>query len=655
MTIGNMRTARKLLLALAICSALWLARTWAQTRAPQAARPGGPVQFYHYKETANSKMVDAIFSGSNSIYLPGGEVQVKGFKMIGVREGQASQVTVTALAPECRIDDKRKMVSDPGPIQIFTPDTNLFAQGVGFFCAESNQVLFLSNQVESRVLKSMLRSSPLLASTTNASPDAGQIVTIRSDRGQFDFRSNLLDYAEQVRVIDPQYQLDAPLLSIQFASNQTVETMFARPGVTLTLPGKGVATGATAHYFASNENALLELAGDAEAPAHWQNGEQEASAVKFIYDPNRHLLTGGGRTRIRWPNQPAGASAPHTFLELFADDSALQMSADGAEVEGMTAGGNVIIANQADQSSALAGKAVYDRPRDLLTLTEEPVWWNDLMEVRGDTLSMSLSNKVYHAQGHARLKLRLSGAGGSPAGSTNQWLYVSADDLVSQPLDSRTNLVTFRGDVHARLLEGEQLQAALSAKVLLVYLSSGSQGLSNQVVLMVAREDVRGAAAPDAAGVTKTISCGVLTAHRSAATGLWQSIVAEEDPALESFGSGSAAVSNRLTAATVTAHFSSVTNQLDHAVAEGAVVFAQTAPGKNLHASGSRAVYTVAPEEQVELTGQPWAQTDRLTILDADRLQYEMKSGAVEAFGPYRIVFPKTIATNGEGSAPPSP
>lgn len=99
------------------------------------------------------------------------------------------------------------------------------------------------------------------------------------------------------------------------------------------------------------------------------------------------------------------------------------MSADGAEVEGMTAGGNVIIANQADQSSALAGKAVYDRPRDLLTLTEEPVWWNDLMEVRGDTLSMSLSNKVYHAQGHARLKLRLSGAGGSPAPPINGCMY----------------------------------------------------------------------------------------------------------------------------------------------------------------------------------------------------------------------------------------
>ena len=656
MRIGNMMMARKLILALAICFAAWPARTWAQTRAPQAAKPGGAVQFYHYNDDApGGRVLDAIFSGSNSIYLPDGAVQVKGFKMIGVRDGQAGNVTVTALAPECRTDDKRKIASDPGPIQIFTPTTNLFVQGLGFFVAESNRVLILSNQVETRVAKSMLQSSPLFASPANTSPDASQIVKILADRGRFDFRSNLVDYAEHVRVVDPQYQLDAPLLSIRFASNQTVETMFARPGVTLTLPGKGAATGATAHYFATNENALLELAGDADAAAHWQNGEQEAWAGKFTYDPNRHLLTGGDRARVRWPNQPAGAATPQTFLELLADDAALQMTADGAEVEGATAGGNVIIANQADQSSAIAGKAIYDRPRDLLTLTKDPVWWSDQMEVRGDTLSMSSSNRIYHAQGNARLKLRVSGVAGAPAGSTNQWLLVSAADLISQPVNSQTNLVTFRGDVQARLLDGEQLQAGLTAKVLLVWLSSGSQGLSNQVVLVVAREDVRAQTAPDAAGVTKTISCGVLTAHRSAATGLWQSVIAEEDAVLESFGSGSAAVSNRLAAATVTAHFSSVTNQLENAVAEGAVVFAQTAPGKSLHATGEGAVYTTAPEEQVELTGHPWAQTDRLTILDADRLKYDLKNGAVAASGQYHLVHHKRIAANGAPSAPPPP
>jgi lipopolysaccharide export system protein LptA len=642
-------------MALAAGCALWLARTWAQTPAPPAAKPGGNVEKPYYKRTPNGMVLAANFTGSNLAYLPDGAWQVKGFKMTGVRDGQISNVTFTALAPECRMDDKRKIVSDPGPIQIFTPDTNLFVQGIGFFLAESNQVLLLSNQVETRVARFLLRSSPLFRPATNASPDAGQIVKILSDLGQFDFRSNQADYSDHVRLIDPQYQLDSPLLSIQLTSNQTVETIFARQDVTLTLPGKGVATGATAHYFATNENPLLELAGDAATDAHWQNGEQEATAAKFTYDPNRHVLTGGDPVRIRWPNPPASASAPRTFLELFADVSALQMTPDGAEVEGMTAAGNVILANQADQSRALAGNAAYDRPHDLFTLTGDPVWWNDLMEVRGDTLSMASSNKVYHAQGNARLKLRVSGAAGGPAGSTNQWLYVSADDLVSQPVNSGTNLVTFRGNVQARLLDGDQLQDTLTANTLLVYLSSESQGLSNQVVLVVARGDVHAQTAPDAAGVTKTISCGVLTAHRSAATGLWQSVVAEEDAVLASFGAGSAAVSNVLTAAMVTAHFSSLTNQLEDAVAEGGVVFIQTAPGKSVQAIGDRAVYTAGPEEQVELTGHPWARTDQFVILDADRLKYGMKSGAEEAFGRYHIVFRKNVAANRAQPAPPAP
>jgi len=642
-------------LTLAIGCALWLPRTWAQTRAPQAAKPGGNVQYPYYKDTPNGRLLAANFTGSNAAYLPDGAVQVKGFKMTGARDGQVSNVTFTALAPECRIDDKRRIVSDPGPIQIFTPDTNLFVQGREFFLAESNQVLLLSNQVETRVARSMLHSSPLFSPAINAAPDASQIVRILSDLGRFVFRSNLVDYAGHVQIQDPQYQLDSPLLSIQLASNLTVETMFARQGVTLTLPGKGVATGATAHYFATNENPLLELAGDAAADAHWRNGEQEAQAAVFTYDPNRHLLTGADPVRVRWPNAPAAAAATHTFLELFADAAALQMTPDGAEVEGMAAAGNVIFANQADQSAALAGKAVYDRPRDLFTLTGDPVWWNDRMEVRGDTLSMASSNRVYHAQGNARLKLRVSGAAGSPAGSTNQWLYISADDLLSQPVNSETNLVTFRGDVRARLLDGEQLQDTLAARVLFVYLSSGGQGPANQVVRVVAREDVRAETAPDAAGVTKTISCGVLTARRSAATGLWQSIVAEEDAVLKSFGAGSAAVSNVLAAATVTAHFSALTNQLENAVAEGGVVFAQTAPGKSLQATGDRADYAVAPEEAVELTGHPWAQTDQFTILDADRLNYSMKSTRVDAAGRYHLIFPKRIAANGAQPAPPSP
>lgn len=300
-----MLTSSKLLLTIGLSSVLCQARSQPQPAAPQAANAGGYVEFPHYKDTPAGRTLDADFTGWNAVKLPGGAVQVKQFKMIAVRDGQLTNISVTALAPECRIDYDRKFAGDPGPIQIFTPATNVFVQGTGFFCAESNQLLVISNQVETRVVKSMLRSSPLLAGASNASSDAAQLVKIFSGRGQFDFRANLVDYSGGVRLIDPQYEVDSPLLSIQFASNQTVQTMFARPAVTLTLAGKGVATGATAHYLATNENPLLELAGEPGADAHWQNGLQEATAAKFTYDPGRHRLAADDQVRVRWPNPPA--------------------------------------------------------------------------------------------------------------------------------------------------------------------------------------------------------------------------------------------------------------------------------------------------------------------------------------------------------------
>ena len=131
-------------------------------------------------------------------------------------------------------------------------------------------------------------------------------------------------------------------------------------------------------------------------------------------------------------------------------------------------------------------------------------------------------------------------------------------------------------------------------------------------------------------------------------------MVARENVVLESSGGGPAAADNRLTALTVTAHFSPVTNLLENAVAAGAVDFTQTAPGKSLHATGGQAVYTAGPDGQVELTGHPWAQTDKLTILNADRLKYDVKSGAVDAFGLYHIA-PRRVATNGAQPARPPP
>jgi lipopolysaccharide export system protein LptA len=608
---------------------------------PPANRPAG-VSYSHFKDTPQGKVLDAMMDGSEAKSLPGGLVSVKDFQLKGLRDGQTNQVQVIAQAPECEIDlrNGQESARDPGPIQIFTPTTNLFVQGVGFFCAESNQVLVISNQVETRVVESLLRSGVFPAPKTGAPAEAGQLLKIFSDRGEFYYQSNLVHYAGNVRAADPQLQMLSPFLSVQFASNQAVESILAWKGVTVVLTNKGTATGATGSYFATNGTELLVLDGDAQ----WHNGPQEAKAAKFTYDPDRHFLTGEDQVFARWPNDATNPAAPATFRELFADHSTLQMSTNGQTVDAMSAWGNVILVNQADHSRANADRADYNRTNDLMELTGDADWRNDEMEVQGERLSLASSNKIFHAENHARFKAHLAGQ------PTNRWLDISSDDLVHQPLDARTNLATFLGHVHAQLLEEGQPQDTLTCQRLLVYLDS-----SNQVETVVARGDVHGETAADAAGVRKTITCGALTARRSPATGLWRSVMAEENVEMNLTGSGPEAATNRLTAAIVTAYFSSVTNQIENVVATGNVDFDQDKNGTIIHATGDHAVYDLAPAEQIVLTGHPAARKDTTVITGADRLVWDVKSGGFIAAGLYHITATNNLATSGEAPPPPPP
>ena len=108
------------------------------------------------------------------------------------------------------------------------------------------------------------------------------------------------------------------------------------------------------------------------------------------------------------------------------------------------------------------------------------------MEVWGDTLSGGSEQPGLSRARPRPLEAIISKAPGDPTSrSTNQWLDVVADEIVKE-----TNLVTFRGKVEARMLDGEQLQDTLTSALLLVTLDA-----SNQIQSAVAR----GVAAPETA------------------------------------------------------------------------------------------------------------------------------------------------------------
>jgi hypothetical protein len=304
----------------------------------------------------------------------------------------------------------------------------------------------------------------------------------------------------------------------------------------------------------------------------------------------------------------------------------------------MSARGNVIIVNQADQSRAMADQAVYEKVTDQVELTGNPVWWNDDMEVKAEVLSAELGGKTYHARTNARFKMRTGGVAANqpaaaPGHSTNQWLLISSDDMEYQ-----TNQAIFYKNVKTRLVENDRLQDTLNCDLLPVNLTN------NQVESAFARGNVHGETAPDASGLIKTITCERLDAYRSIQTGLMKTIVADTNVVIEEKGTSPGAPCNQLAADTVTAQFSAVTNQIEQAVAGPNVVLDQLKAGRNIHATAEHAVYIPGTNDQIKLTGTPLAHTDNYVITDSDFMIWHPKSNSFQAFGRYKIVPIKAAA-----------
>jgi lipopolysaccharide export system protein LptA len=617
----------------------------AVAQVPPNTQLSGHPSWPSYRDTREGQKLDFVFTGSSFSNLDSQNVLVNQFEMQSFRNGDSKQIQIIAQAPRCMVDVANSVASDKGPLQIFTPTTNLFVQGVGFLFTKTNHLLIISNQVETRVLKSLLRSSLLAAPRTNAVADTNRLF-ISAAHGRFDLISNVVDYAGNVHMIDPQLDMTCDLMTIRLASNGTVESILARQNVVLTTTNNGRATGATGLYYVTNNNVqMMQLSTDAT----WRNGDEEARANEFIYDSTRHFLTGIGHVRVRWPNakpKPSGPAANSTalladtngFRLLFADFATLQFPPTNGPVQNMHARGNVIIVNQADLSSSMSERADYEKATDSFELTGHPVWWNrdamgnDQMEVKADTLLAELGGKTYHARANARFKMRTGGgATNHPAvasgHSTNQWVFISSDDM-----DYQTNLAVFSRNVETRLVESNRLKDTLNCDLLTLHLTN------NQVESAFASGRVHGETAPNAFGVIKTIACAQLNAYLAVATGLIKSIDAHTNVVIEEKGTSRAAPRNQLMAETATAYFSAVTNQIERAIAEQNVVLDQLKDGHNIHATASRAVYTGGAIDQVKLTGAPLARKDNYMITDSDFLIWRPNANAFQASGRYSIV-----------------
>jgi hypothetical protein len=227
-----------------------------------------------------------------------------------------------------------------------------------------------------------------------------------------------------------------------------------------------------------------------------------------------------------------------------------------------------------------------------------------------------------------------SGRPGAKAGhTTNQWLFASSDDMEYQ-----TNRAVFYRNVKTRLVENGRLKDTLNCDLLTVNLTN------NEAESGFASGHVQGETAPDKSGLVKTIACAQLDAWRNVTTGFMKTIIARSNVDIVEKRTGRDAAWNELTAATVTAQFSPVTNQIQQAVAEMDVVIDQIKSGHKIHATGRRAVYTAGPDDQVKLTGDPFGQKDNYIITNADFLIWHPGSNSFNASGLFQMLPVKPAA-----------
>lgn len=581
-----------------------------------------------YRQTPRGQIVDGLITFQSASSAGSQTLQVRDFDMRTFRAGDTNQVQIRALAPTCRLSLATKIASDPGPIEIFTPTTNLDIRGRGFYCNQNERLLIISNNVETSIAKALLKA-PLLG---GGSSNAEQHVLIYADYCHFDSLSNVVDYVGHVRVFDPQGDSSSQSLRVYLTTNNAVRSLLWRDDVVINVTNRGQATGQRAFYVVTNGGEQVQLTGEAA----WRNGPEEARAQDFLYDSAARILRATNHVRVSWPNPPGATNAHPTLAKLFSDTALLRWPPTNGPIEEMTADGNVLLVNQGDQSWATGEHAVYSRPQDTFQLTGNPFWrveqTNNQMEVKGQVLTVELTNRVYHADGGAQFVTRDSA-------STNRTLQIDC-----RHLDYQTNLAEFHDHVVAWLFEGGVPQDTLSCRFLTAAL------VSNRVQSAVAQGGVRGETAPDAAGARKTLRCEILTARRNPATGLLERIVGQTGVVLEEFTSAEGKATNAkpmldtLRAEEVTAIFSPVTNKLQSAIAERHVELEQRKNGQILHATAERAVYAISGTNvQVTLTGEPAARTDKYTVADANSLLWFPQGNGFRAVGPYHII-PATVA-----------
>ena len=200
---------------------------------------------------------------------------------------------------------------------------------------------------------------------------------------------------------------------------------------------------------------------------------------QFEYAQNSGLGAYQGNVRVAGTN-----------LNSTAGKLTMLLSATERRLQTLEAEDNVII--DYEKIHATAGHACYSADTGLIQLTNQPTWRLEQRDGSGDELVFDQTNRIFRANGHARLNMPaqnmgvsgfLSGPGSVSSNSvpaTNHFVEVLCDNYEIQ-----TNLAVFRQDVRVSDRVVDQLQGEMSCALLTLSFSG-----TNELQKMLAERQV---------------------------------------------------------------------------------------------------------------------------------------------------------------------
>lgn len=591
---------------------------------PASDAPGGRVggEFRVEFRDETGRLAN-VLTGSGATLRTGGEVLLETVRLLSLDPAGRTNFIVQGARCSFRANEKRAQSAEP--LRLVSGDGRLELTGRGFAWWQTNNLILVSNDVQT---------------TVRHRRDPGQPpLRVSAARLEARLDSNQVEFIDRVQVRDPQMDLDCDRLRVRQGAGDVPDDIRATGNVRIVLhrDGSRVRAG-EARYRLTEEGEWIELSGQPE----WTDGARLARAERFLFDRQANRLQALGRARIRLPRSPAGlfatlppaaATNQAAQAELLAESIRLGLPATNAPFQELLAETNVQIRLPDQAFTARAARASFTPP-DLIRLEGEPSWsWRD-WSGSGERFEVR-TNGAFVVEGRARLRFPLAGlppaAGGSNATATaaarwtNVFVEVTCDRIASAGQTAR-----FTGHVEARCERDQEVFGTLTAGELEVHYGErvesvrASGGVEARQSARNARTGSRVERRLRAAEAIARLDEGLRLRSVEASGGVqgWQTEWRPGAPA---------PIVSEVRCRELRLQPTAAADDLERLVATGDV---QVMHGPRM-AWGARAEYTGA-DGLLRLTGSPVALSPEGRLLGADELRWNTRTGRVGGRGRFR-------------------